>query len=208
MSSEYENTETKATSETTVKMRVLLYTAVFFVAFSIYTFDSFSTWKFLAVFIPLALSLIKYRGKWILLAIGILAWFGVMLVAVGSIYNHDMLELTGPLVCPEGYRAEVVTIVQNPVPGETYTSARMYCINDSGKRINPGWAPNFILMGIYFAVTLLLFIVTTLFFRITGALAKQPWITYLAGSALYIFLARLVWLNKDQIILFIKNSIF
>ncbi len=197
----------KALPVSKVKSRILLYTAVFFVAFSIYTFDSFSSWKFLAVFIPLAFSFISYKKKWIFLPVVVIIWFSFMLMSVGVIYNHDILEFTGPLVCPEGYHAEVWVRTLNPVPGETYTQARMTCVNNAGNRINPGWKPHFTVLGLYIVPALLLFFINVIFFRIAGALIKNPYALYLAGSALFIFLARLIWLNKEQIILYIKTIV-
>ena len=189
----------------TAKSRILLYTAVFFVAFSIYTFDSFSTWKFLAIIIPLGFSFISYRGKWILLPILVIIWFAFMLMSVAVIYNHDILEITGPLVCPEGYHAEVWVQTLNPVPGETYTQARMTCVNNAGHRINPGWKPHFTVLGLYLVPALLLFLINVIFLKLFRRVLKNPYALYLAGSVLFCFLARLIWLNRDQILLFIKE---
>jgi len=189
------------------KSRVLLYSAVFFVAFSIYTFDSFSTWKFLAVFVPLAFSFASYKKKWIFLPVAVIIWFGFMLVSVGVIYNHDLLALTGPMACPEGYHAEVRTRVENPVPGETYTSARMLCVNDQGDRVNPGWSPHFILLGLYLVPALLLFFINIIFFKLAGTWITNPYALYLSGSVLYCFPARLIWINQDRIIGYIKTIV-
>lgn len=201
------NTAKKAISTSKVKSRILLYTAVFFVIFSIYTFDSFSTWKFLAVILPLAFSFIAYKWKWIFIPVVVIIWFAFMLMSVAVIYNHDILELTGPLVCPEGYHAEVWVRTLNPVPGETYTQARMTCVNNAGHRINPGWKPHFTVLGLYLIPALILFFINIIFFRLSGIFLKNPYALYLAGSALFIFLARLIWINKEKIILYIKTII-
>ncbi len=203
-----ENMTEKYPDASNTKLRVLLYTAVFFVVFSIYTFDSFSTWKFLAVIIPLGFSFISYRGKWIFLPILVITWFAFMIMSVGVIYNHDIMELSGPLVCPEGYKAEVSVLVQNPVPGETYTSARMRCVNNSGDVINPGFSPHFTVLGLYLIPALVLFLINILFFRLAGRMIQNPYALYLSGSVLFCFLARLIWINRDQIILTIKGILF
>ncbi len=202
-----ENMTEKLPDASIAKSRILLYTAVFFVAFSIYTFDSFSTWKFFAVIIPLGFSFISYRGKWIFIPVLVIIWFAFMIMSVGVIYNHDIMELSGPIVCPEGYRAEVSVVVQNPVPGETYTSARMRCVNDSGDVINPGSSPHFTVLGLYLIPALILFLINILFFRLAGTMIKNPYTLYLSGSILFCFLARLIWINRDQIILMIKSFI-
>lgn len=206
---DYENggTVERTISTSKVKSRILLYTAVFFVAFSIYTFDSFSSWKFFAVFIPLAFSFIAYKWKWIFIPVVVIIWFAFMLMSVGVIYNHDILELTGPLVCPEGYHAEVWVQTLNPVPGETYTQARMTCVNNAGHRINPGWEPHFTILGLYLVPALLLFLINVIFLKLLKGVLKNPYALYLTGSALFIFLARLIWLNKEKIILYVKTII-
>ncbi|MEN8222050.1 MAG: hypothetical protein ABFR36_02220 [Acidobacteriota bacterium] len=188
-----------------IKSRVLLYTAVFFVAYSIYTFDSFSSWKFLAVIIPLGFSFISYRGKWIFLPVLVIIWFAFMVMSVGVIYNHDILEITGPVVCPDGYKAEVRVRTLNPVPGETYTQARMTCVNDAGHRIDPGWKPHFTVLGLYLIPALLLFFINIIFLRLGRVFIKNPYALYLSGSVLFIFLARLIWINRDQIISYVKT---
>ncbi len=187
------------------KSRILLYTAVAFVVFSIYTFDSFSTWKFLAVFVPLAFSFPSYRKKWIFLPIVVLIWFAFMLMSVGVIYNHDILEITGPIVCPDGYRGEVWVRTVNPVPGETYTQARMTCVNDAGHRIDPGWKPHFTVLGLYIIPALLLFLINVIFLKLFRGMLKNPYALYLAGSVLYCYLSYQVWMNREQIISAVKN---
>ena len=200
--------EERVYQATKIKSDILLYTAAFFVLYSIYTVDSFSTWKFLAVFLPLAVSFIAWKRFTILIPIGFLLWFGVMLMSVGTIYNHDILSLSGPLVCPDGYRAEVATLVQNPVPGETYTSSQMRCVNAAGKVTYPGFSPHFTVLGLYGITAMLLFLINMFFLRLAGTMIKNPYALFLSGSVLYCFLARLIWINRDQIILIVKNYFF
>jgi len=200
-----ENMTEKYPAASTAKSRILLYTAVFFVAFSIYTFDSFSTWKFLAVIIPLGFSFIKYRGKWIFIPILVIIWFAFMIMSVGVIYNHDILKITGPLVCPEGYHAEVWVQTLNPVPGETYTQARMICVNNAGHRINPGWKPHFTVLGLYLVPALLLFLINVIFLKLFRRVLRNPYALYLAGSSLYCYLVYLLWDKQDQVISAVKN---
>jgi len=184
----------------TSRTKILLYTAVVYVIYSIYQFDSFSTWKFLAVFIPLAVSFIFLKKLTFFICLVVIIFFGLMLMSVGAIFNHDLLELTGPLVCPVGMEAKVHTVVQNPVPGETYTQARMVCVGKDGKTMNPGWAPHFVFFGLYLLAVIPLFLINVVLLKFLRSSLPNSIFPYICAVLAYSGLVFLIWKNIDTII--------
>jgi hypothetical protein len=154
----------------------------------------------MAVFIPVFISFAFFRKVIFIISLVVIIFFGAMLMSVGAIFNHDLLELTGPLVCPEGMEAKVRTVVQNPVPGETYTSARMVCVGKDGKTMNPGWAPQFILLGLYLLAVIPLFLVNVVLLKFLRSSMPNSIFPYICAVMVYSILAFLIWDNKDTIL--------
>ncbi len=187
--------------------RILLYSAVLIILFSIFKYDSFSTWKFLAVYLPLfcAILFFKFRRWGLLTPLGFLIWFGFMYMSVGTIYNHDSLVITGPLVCPKGYEPKVRTLVQNPVPGETYTSSQLYCEDEEGTIRRPVREPHLVLLALYLLAALPAFFILTLLFKFFSTKMNQPYTILIAGSLLYFFYVIYIWSNRDFILETVKK---
>ena len=128
-----------------------------------------------------------------------------MYMSVGTIYNHDSLMITGPLVCPKGYETKVRTLVQNPVPGETYTSSQLYCEDEEGTIRRPVREPHLVPLGLYLLAALPAFFILTLLFKFFSTKMNQPFNILIAGSLLYFFYVIYIWSNRDFIIEVVKK---
>jgi len=180
--------------------KVLLYTSIFYVAISIYFLNSFSVWKYFAVIIPLFLGIALYKmRKWYFFLLSLIPrlWFAVMLTAVGTVFNTDILELTGPIVTPEGYTA-VVSTSTSYSQGSTSSSSHLICVRGD-ETIKPKYDPHFTLFLMYFISALILYLITIFLLKLLYKIINNKFIKYLLITIVYNLLIYILWVNLPAI---------
>lgn len=198
--------EEKNKKKSDIRFLLLLYFSVIYVILSIYLTDSFSTWKLMAIIFPLSLSFINKTKTAIITGLIIITFFSFMLVGVGTIFNHDLLELSGPLVCPEGYTAQAETIVTHPEPGSTNAYSRLICVKGNEVYRPSSILPHLFLFLLYLFVALPLFLISVTILNILNRHIPKSIFKYIIPFLVYISLGYLVWNYKEQIITFFKFS--
>lgn len=180
--------------------KVFLYTSIFYVIISIFFLNSFSVWKYLAVIIPLFLAFAFYTiNKWYFLLLSLipLIWFAVMLVAVGTTFNNDILELTGPIVTPEGYTAIASTSTTHS-QGSVSSSSHLICVRGD-ETLPPKYNAHFVLFLLYSIPAILLYFICMFFMKVLNKIVSNKLFKHLIISILYNLLIYLLWINSPSI---------
>ena len=201
-----DNEEREKRRNSAIRIRLILYFSVIYIVLSIYLTDSFSTWKLMAIILPLYLSFINKTKTAIITGLIFITFFTFMLVSVGTIFNHDLLELTGPLVCPEGYAAQAETLVSHPEPGTTNASSRLRCVRGNEVYYPNSILPHLFLFLLYLFVALPLFLISVTILNILNRHIPKSMFKYIIPSLVYFSLGYLVWNYKEEIINFFKFS--